>query len=199
VLDGRLRDPLVGRDLLVGGVAGILSTAGFLLPLTAPWLGLPPAAPSALGAGGLTGTAAWLAVLLEMSLESFLVPVVYLLCLLVFRVALRKPWLGNATFFLVVALLVFVFSAGDPLAPVAIVSTLVVGAIGLVVLTRFGLFAFLVTVFFSSWDRLALTTDPGSWYFGQSVVTMAIFAAIAVCGFALSAGGQMKFRDPVLE
>jgi hypothetical protein len=37
------------------------------------------------------------------------------------------------------------------------------------------------------------------WYFGQSVVTMAIFAAIAVCGFALSAGGQMKFRDPVLE
>lgn len=56
-----------------------------------------------------------------------------------------------------------------------------------------------MTVFFSSWDRLALTTDPASWYFGQSVITMTIFAAIAVYGFVLSVGGQLKFRDPVLD
>jgi hypothetical protein len=60
-------------------------------------------------------------------------------------------------------------------------------------------FAFLVTVFFSSWDRLALTTDPQSWYFGQSVITMAIFVAIAAYGFVLSTGGQLTFRDPVLD
>jgi len=56
-----------------------------------------------------------------------------------------------------------------------------------------------VTVFFSSWDRLALTTDPQSWYFGQSVITMAIFVAIAAYGFVLSTGGQLTFRDPVLD
>ena len=199
VLEGRLRDPLVGRDLLVGGVAGILSTAVFLLPWTAPWLGLPPPAPIAQGVGALGSTAQWLAVLLSMALESFLVPVVYLVCLLLFRVVLRKPWLATATFFLVVAVLQFVFYQGIPLAGLWIAATLCLGAIGLIVITRFGLFAFLVTVFFSSWERLVLTTDPGSWYFGPSALTMALFAAIAVHGFWLSIGGQLTFRDPVLD
>ena len=62
-----------------------------------------------------------------------------------------------------------------------------------------GLFAFLVTVFFSSWERLVLTTDPGSWYFGPSALTMALFAAIALYGFWLSVGGQLTFRGPVLD
>jgi hypothetical protein len=134
-----------------------------------------------------------------MALTSFQVPVVYLLLLLIFRVALRQPWLATAALFLVVAVLQFVFSAGDVLAPLTIAATLLAAGIGLVVLTRFGVFAYLVTVFFSQWDRLALSTDPHSWYFGQSVITMALFVAIAAYGFVRSTGGQLTFRDPVLD
>ena len=65
-------------------------------------------------------------------------------------------------------------SAGDVLAPLTIAATLVAGGIGLVVLTRFGVFAYLV-------------------------ITMALFVAIAAYGFVLSTGGQLTFRDPVLD
>ena len=76
------------------------------------------------GRGVLAGTAQWLAVLLSMALESF---VVYLVCLLIFRVVLRKPWLATSPFFLVVALLQFVFIHGVPLAGLWIAGTLCLG------------------------------------------------------------------------
>jgi hypothetical protein len=38
-----------------------------------------------------------------------------------------------------------------------------------------------------------------SWYFPYSVVTMILFAAVAVCGFVISLAGQLKFNDPVLN
>jgi hypothetical protein len=72
-------------------------------------------------------------------------------------------------------------------------------AIALVVLTRFGLFAFVATIAFSSFGALPLTTDPGSWYFAKSVLTMLFFAAIAVYAFALTVGPGLTFKDPVLD
>ena len=57
----------------------------------------------------------------------------------------------------------------------------------------------LVAVGFSEWDQLPLILDPTSWYFPYSVVTMLLFAAVAVYGFVTAVGGQLKFKDPVLD
>jgi len=71
--------------------------------------------------------------------------------------------------------------------------------LGLFILTRWGLFAMLTTVVFSSWGSFPLTLDTSSWYFSWSVATMLVFAGVAVYGFVVSLGGQALFKEPFLD
>jgi serine/threonine-protein kinase len=66
LLAGGLRDPRVGRDVLIGVSAGVLVTllAG-LHPLVPPWLGLPAPAPHLGSPDLLLGAGAWTAVLAD--------------------------------------------------------------------------------------------------------------------------------------
>jgi hypothetical protein len=45
----------------------------------------------------------------------------------------------------------------------------------------------------------AITLDPSSWYFGRTLVTMMVFAAIAIYGFAISVTGRQFFKDSVFD
>jgi hypothetical protein len=67
----------------------------------------------------------------------------------------------------------------------------------LVVLTRFGLFALLVAINFSYWNADVLTTNTVSWIFPSSVMTIAVYAAIAIYGFWTSLGEQRLFKDAI--
>jgi hypothetical protein len=195
MLEGRLRDPLVGRDLLIGAVGGIAVMAASLLPQAAPWLGAPTDIPAAGALIGMASTAGWLAAFVNIALGSLRLPVLYLLVILILRVVLRKPWLAYGAwllFALLVGLLVNVTLLTR-------LSVMLMAAIALIMLTRFGLFAFVATIAFSSFDTLPLTTDPGSWYFAKSVLTMLFFAAMAVYAFALTVGPELTFKDPVLD
>jgi hypothetical protein len=68
----------------------------------------------------------------------------------------------------------------------------------LVVLTRLGLFASCVAMLFSLYSRYGLTIDPHSWFFGESILTVGVFAAVAVYGFFVSLGGQKLFGEDLL-
>jgi hypothetical protein len=78
-----------------------------------------------------------------------------------------------------------------------VATTAIAGGVAVVLLTRFGLLAFLVGVAFSYWEMIPLTLDTTSWFFPASVLTMLIFAGIAIYGFVVSIGGQALFKDPV--
>jgi serine/threonine-protein kinase len=195
LLDGRLRDPLVGRDLLYGGVAGMVVVAVQLLPQAAPRLGLPPPVPVASGLVALHGTAAWMAAQFRPALSSFAVPVEILLGLLVFRVTFRKPWLAYGMFFLALGLVLGVSNPGILQA----VSSFSIIVLATVIVTRLGLVAFMVAIAFSSWNTFPLTTDPASWYFPYSAMTMMLFAAVAVYGFVVAVGDRLRFKDSVLD
>jgi len=67
-----------------------------------------------------------------------------------------------------------------------------------VILTRLGLFALMVTIAFSSWSA-PLTLDPASWYFPYSLMSMLLFAALAVYGFVIALGNRLTFKDWVLD
>ena len=41
--------------------------------------------------------------------------------------------------------------------------------------------------------------QDSSWYFGRTVVTMLVFAAIAIYGFAISVAGRPIFKDSVFD
>ncbi len=195
MLDGRLRDPLIGSHLLIGGVGGIVASGIFFLPMAAPWFGLPSPTPPFNGMAALHGFSWTLAAYLELVRSAFSVPVIVLLLVLIFRVIFRRPWLAYLAFFGAVAAFALLTS------PSLLEACAFFGipVLAVLLLTRFGLFTMLVTVAFSSWNFVPLTLDPGSWYFPLSVVAMLLFAAVAIYGFVISLGGRLKFTDPVLD
>jgi hypothetical protein len=195
MLEGRLRDPLVGQHVLVGAMAGIVLSLVQLLPQAAGWVGQAPPMPPPSGLDALGSFAQLAARFFVMAQGSLLLPVALLLGFLLLRVLFRRPWLAATALVTVVpgALLI----VGAPLDIATIIA--VFFAIGLYVLTRWGLFAMLATVVFSSWSDFPLTVNTSSWYFPWSVATMAIFAGLAVYGFVVSLGGQPLFADPLEE
>ena len=197
LLDGRVRDPLVGRHVLVGALAGVLITFAFMAPLMgAEWMGMaalrPPSGTLAAISGG---TRAAIAPYFLAAQASFYGPILVLLVALVLRVLLRRQWLAYAVLFLASA----GFSmATQPQAPlVNVAGGTIALAVALFLLTRFGILAFLVAIMFSYWQVIPLTMDPSSWFFPASVATMLLFAGIAIYGFVTSLGGQALFKDPV--
>ena len=196
LLDGRFRDPLLGRHLLIGAISGIGFSVFFMLNEYAlQWLGKAPDALFFALAYQSTSFAA--AGFLNLVHASFLLPVSMLLIVLVLRVLLRRQWLAIAVF------LAIAFGLGMASEPAyAVVNGVGVAlfmSIFLFVLIRFGLFAGLLAIFFSSWPAFALTVDPSSWYFGRSLVTMLVFAVLAVYGFVISLSGRPIFKDSVFD
>jgi hypothetical protein len=194
VLEGRFRDPRVGRDLLFGGVGGILATAIISLPHAATWFSLPPPTPVGGGLSALGGVNHLMAALISIPQVAFIVPVAILLVLLIARLIFKKPWLAYPAAIAIVALN-FSAWADDPLLAASQVLILVLAT---VILTRLGLFALMVTIAFSSWDLVPLTVDPASWYFPYSLMSMLLFAALAVYGFVIALGNRLTFKDWVL-
>jgi len=146
------------------------------------------------GGAALGGPERWLASLLSIPAASFITPVIILLVLLLARLIFRKPWLAYLVVFAAMSL--FGFLANPPLRGASIVLIIMLGT---TILTRLGLFAMMVTIAFSSWGTLPLTTDPGSWYFSYSLMSMLLFAGIASYGFIIALGDRLTFKDSVLD
>ncbi len=195
VLEGRFRDPLVGRHVLIGAVAGIAFSILFATPeIFGPMLGVPAPAPRAVGLGALSGTGRAAAAYLVALQESLFIPVSALLGVLLARAAFRP----SIAYALLLGLVTATSIIGQP-GPAQVLSTVGVAALVLVLLVRLGLLAFLVGILFSSWHQFPLTTNPDSWYFPSSVVTMALFAGVAVYAFVVALGGQNLFKGSVFD
>ena len=193
VLEGRFRDPLVGRHILIGALAGMLFSALFMTPgVGARLVGAVPTAPVAAGLGTLTGTGHLLASYMFIVKDSFAIPVGALLGLLLLRVIFQRAWLAYAVLFAG-----FIAQALTNSSLVGAITQVAVVALTVLILTRFGLFAMVVAIIFSYWDLIPLTTDPSSWYLPSSVITMLLFGGLAVYGFVIAAGDQLVFKDPL--
>jgi serine/threonine-protein kinase len=191
VLEGRLRDPLVGQHVLLGALAGI--AVSLLIHLELRVSG-PPPEPSWQAIAPLAGGLAALTAHIDLLRDALRIPIFTLVAVLVLRVVLRRAWVAYLVFLGLPAIL---FASGMSLPNVIVVVTLL--ALSLVVLTRLGLLALLVLVLFSDWPQIPLTTDSSSWFFPSSVVTMVVFAAIGVYGFVVSLGGQRLLKDPLVD
>ena len=93
LLDGRLRDPLVGRHVLIEGLAGVVFISfAFMVPyIAAEWTGIATARPPSDALEALSGTRASIAAFFFAVQDSFFVPIAMLLVVLVLRVLLRRP------------------------------------------------------------------------------------------------------------
>jgi hypothetical protein len=196
LLNGRLSDPLVGRDILAGMVAGlILVLHHYLMYLAPEWFGEPAPWPL-LGTGGLisvTGrfqVGGWLLSVPGMiengAFDTFLV-------FLIFLLVLRRQWLA-AVAFVVLEPLFWGFATSSP---VSGLMTIPIWCLLVFVLVRFGLLAVCI-----AWapdvlliGACPLTPDLGAWYAGFGLWTLTLIAALASWSAYTAAGGRRLLQE----
>jgi serine/threonine-protein kinase len=183
VVTGRLRDPLVGRDVLAGGVLFLvrqgLETAKILVSGAR---GAPPPRPSLGFPECLLGTSDAVAAALAGVLNAVFQSMFLLLLLLLLRVVLRD---GRVASIVYVALYAALGAFGAPAGQRWIGAALegVAGLAALVVFVRFGLLAHLAGQLFSilaSW--FPLTLDSSRWYAGSSTFAVVLVLALGAYG-----------------
>jgi hypothetical protein len=201
LLDGRLRDPMVGRDLLIGLALGaavlLVLRVGWL---TVAWAGAPP--PPLTGSGPFAlevpGPPTPLYVLLSFLLIPIITPVLYLVLSFVLFLVLRREWLAwGAVWLLFVALFTAPLLGPSPTGNALTVfwSGLRIG-LQVFALARFGLIAFMGLLICTELLSLVpLTTDLSAWYASQGVLMALIIVGLAVYAFFAATRGHQLFGE----
>jgi len=198
LLGGSLRDPLVGRDVLLGVVAGLGLAAVFRVFWLVPtFLGQPPPLPDIFNYGPAL-TAFRHAAGFRLGVNAFsavLYALAFLFILVLLRVVVRKQWLAATLWCLILF---------PPLRPSDSVIEWVDGAVRAVVLlallTRCGLLAFATALFvmFTTFEAI-FTLDLSAWYAPRGLPVLLVFAALVVHGFRTSLAGKPAFGKALLD
>ena len=127
----------------------------------------------------------------------------YLFVLFAMRVLLRKQWVAVLAYVVIFAGMFSLPSAGwhsgAVLASIVVCNVLILSS-WVVVLLRFGLLAFVVSMLVTSrLGNLPITLDFSSWYAGGSLATMLTLVAVAAYGFHTALAGRPLLRDELLE
>ena len=186
LLGGRVRDPLVGRDVLIGCAAGAVTAVLSLTGLVAPTLfGRAPDVVPADIIGVVYGVQRVVPLLLWRAAQSVFTGLSAVFVLVVFRVALGRRGLAIAAFVAVVAL-AYSVSSGDFWMTLA--SNLVINAFFVLILVRVGLLASVVTFYVSGlFIVFPVTVQLSRWYAGAGVSALLVLAALAAFGFVTAA------------
>ncbi|HWZ84657.1 MAG TPA: hypothetical protein VN032_00555, partial [Thermoanaerobaculia bacterium] len=180
-LSGRCRDPLVGRDLLIGAAgAALLEVVSDLLVRWIPvWLGSPPPAPRSpfYAVSALAAVAG-----------AFALPVASLVGTLgvVFFLAFARRWVRVEWIAAVIVTILFSLSSLGSSAAVMVDGTLRVGLLVFVAI-RFGLLAALaMDILFKALHYFVMTADPSAWYFYGGPIAIAVVLGLAIWGYRMA-------------
>lgn len=199
LLDGRFRDPIVGRDVLLGCVYGMGGSVAIQIPRLAPlWLGRAPLRPDLprhpaelLALRGVSESVSELFVV-QVNLLTHLLFIVGGLLLL--RFVFRKTWLAVAIHG---TLYVAVYASAWPLG--LLTMPLWIG-LWYFFFFRFGWVSVLVASLTA--DLLGgypLTTHLSAWYAHAPILVVGVCLALALYGFRVSLAGRPAFKDLLAE
>ena len=196
VVSGRVRDPLVGRDVLFGVMLGVswlliyqirqaygISRHGF--------------APDVLSSDYLLGLrstiGAWL-VLVPGGIQGTLF---FFIALIGLRYLLRKPWAAGVAF---TAVFTFLHVIGLQHPVFQATSAVLIYGIAAFALVRFGLIALAFAVFTANLTmNVPITFDFSRWYASYSMSGIVIVLAVAAWGFHTALAGQSLFKSDMPE
>jgi serine/threonine-protein kinase len=186
-LAGRFRDPMVGRDLLIGGLLGtflaLMLQLGVVLP---PFFGRPSPLPISTWLSAFTNVPFHLMMELPPAIRDEL-QWFFLLFLLVLFV--RREWLASI---LVFALILIYYLVQEPELHVFWVVLLgATVAASLFVTLRFGLLAVTVGMFYCYYlYQIPLSLDLSAWYGWHSLIYMLWPVLLVGVGFWIARGGD---------
>jgi hypothetical protein len=187
VLTGRLRDPVVGRDVLFGGASGVawvLMIRGLDLVSGGHSLGDFPGSIELLS--GLRST---FGVVLQQTPYAVRNVLLYFFLLFVLRVLLRSQWAAALAF---VAMFTVLNALGNDSPWLGALMGFAYFGTGAVVVLRWGLLSFTVAHFVTALlVSLTATLDTSAWYFGSMLLLVAVPVGLAGWGLYTSLGGRL--------
>lgn len=203
LLAGDFRDPLVGRDILIGALLGCACLVLTHLADLAPrWLGLPPNVPDVVAnpdSAALLGIRSFLPLFINAISASVVQGFVIVFILLFLTMLLRRNMLGLVAGWLLLASVFTLATAGEksfvswPFI-VAVTTLLVIAA------ARFGPIALIsALIFLHLRVFFPITTELTAWYAGDFVIDLVFLLALACYGFYTSLAGQPVFSGGLLK
>jgi serine/threonine-protein kinase len=200
VLDGRFRDPLVGRDLLLGSAAGaFIALSGLLSDWIPASIDGTTAAPlwTMWSLESLRGAVPALAAIMGIHTTGLIEVFYPVTTIVILRLLLRRT--GPAI--IVTTLIGLVMFYPDPASITGyLVSALLLTTTVWLVLFRVGLLAFATTFsLVPLMEQLPLAPQPAAWRLWATLLSLAFIVAPAIYGFWISRAGRPLLRDDVLE
>jgi serine/threonine protein kinase len=191
-LEGRVRDPMVGRDVLIGMNAGV----ALVLLLTLRFHLTGAEAPDLYLRDVLESIRSWphwvagLAFSLTDALE-FTIGGLFLLVLM--RLIFRTSWLAIPLWMCLV--MPVALGAASFTSPWDFVFSLIIGALAAAILLRVGLLAAFVMVTVEHLStHLLLTLDPDAWYFASSAIVVIGLVTLSAASCLVACTGRTRTR-----
>lgn len=197
VLVGGFRDPLVGRDIVVGALFGAAMVLIEYLACALPrWLPVPYQGSIGSGMLGMDAPSSVAGFLLGLQSYSLEWALAIITLLFLVRVLLRKQWLAVGVSWILLALMLT-----DWLTPISVAEGLLWSALVYVVLLRFGILALAVAWFFydPGLSLAPVTLDFSQWYAWRAVLILLPFVALLLYGFRTALGRQPIFGGAALD
>jgi serine/threonine-protein kinase len=200
LLSGRLRDPLVGRDILLGGCTAILMTFSQYGHWTAStWFGGAPPRPMMTDFRALGGLLPQIGGILQRIPEAIYMPMICLMVLLIFRLVLRHTWLSLIAFF-VVFIWMYPAPTTSELFALDVAGRTVYGLLAFTLLLRFGILPLMFAMFFNSLlVAYPMMFDLSLWYSTTTTITALVIAVPCAYGFYVALAGQPLFKTAILD
>ncbi len=202
LLAGEYKDPLVGREILIGFVFGVcmILTQTFTF-MTPRWLGMASGAPlMEMNPNRLQGVSYVVTGLASQIFATTMMSFIFLFVLLFLSIVLRRQWIAALIFCLIgaSALALGAQQGGTPWAGLVWVGFFPLLYVW--VLFRFGLlpliaanYVFHLSIFFP------ITSNLSAWYAGDFVVALIVSLGLALFAFYTSLGGQRIFKAGLLN
>ena len=197
LLVGDFRDPLVGRDILIGAAFGLGITVLILLAFaTMGWIGRP--GEIALNPGSIViGSHLFVIKFASQLTASLFMGFIPLFLLLLFVFIFRREWLALGMLWLLLTVVEFLLTQSTWL---MLPFTACLTLLTIVVLARFGLLATISAMFFVHlWVYFPVTTELTAWYATDFVIALVISLALVGYGFYRSLAGQPLLNVRMLE
>jgi hypothetical protein len=196
LLAGGFRDPLVGRDILVGCLLAAFTLA---LPrfgwFVSTWLGYPPPRPFSGPEWQFLGPQS---IVSHVAVALMFAP--FFSLALLFVLFLFRSLLRNQTAAAVGWVLIFTLFFPLSFDPIGWVGALIFSSLAVFVMIRFGLLALVANfMVFNILQNFPLTTQGSAWYAGISLTGIFLMAAMVFYGFYTSLGGRPVFGGTILE
>jgi hypothetical protein len=200
LLAGDIRDPLVGRDVLVGVAAGIAIALLYTLRLIVPHLAGSTPIPQLPVPVILLGPRYAISTVLLGVLRAVRTTLEVFSIVIFLKIVLRRTPLVIAASMLVLLPLSLAGTFANEHLAIELVISVTSIVLGLALLLRFGLLSLLVTFYtFLTLESFPATTDFARPYAGAVAVLMLAIAGVSMYGYYASRAGQPLFGRTLLD